>query len=179
MRKRRRSPPCCCARRWKSPAATAALITPDAALARRVSARLTRWGLAAESSAGRPLAGAPVAVLAALAARAVVDPVDPVVLLAIAKHPLTRLALDDGDLVALASRPGAERAARPPPRRLGHACSPDWSGQPAGLDVAHRLHAVTPSIAAAPYADGVAAPARRRNRAWPEADGGAGRRWRG
>ena len=38
---------------------TAALISPDAALARRVSARLSRWGITADSSAGRPLAGAP------------------------------------------------------------------------------------------------------------------------
>jgi ATP-dependent helicase/nuclease subunit B len=73
---------------------TAALITPDAVLARRVSARLARWGVLADSSAGAPLAGFPVGVLAGLAARAVVDPLDPVGLLAILKHPLTRLGLD-------------------------------------------------------------------------------------
>ena len=70
---------------------TAALITPDAALARRVSARLARWGVLADSSAGAPLAGFAVGELAALVARIAADPLDPVGLLAILKHPLARL----------------------------------------------------------------------------------------
>ena len=73
------------------PGRTAALISPDAALARRVSARLTRWGISADSSAGAPLADTPSAVLAALVARAVADPSDPVTVLAILKHPLVAL----------------------------------------------------------------------------------------
>ena len=73
---------------------TAALITPDAALARRVSARLARWGILADSSAGAPLAGFPVGELAALVARVSADPMDPVGLLAILKHTLTRLGLE-------------------------------------------------------------------------------------
>ena len=80
------------------PGRTAALITPDAALARRVSARLARWNIAADSSAGQPLADTPVAVLASLIARAIRDPADPVTLLAILKHPLTRLGLEADDL---------------------------------------------------------------------------------
>jgi len=75
----------------ETPGKTAILISPDAALARRVSARLTRWNVGADSSAGQPLAGAPAAVLAGLVARLVADPSDPVTLLAIVKHPLTRL----------------------------------------------------------------------------------------
>ena len=71
---------------------TAALITPDAALARRVSARLTRWNISADSSIGAPLAAAPAAILASLVARSQ-GPADPVSLLAILKHPLTRLGL--------------------------------------------------------------------------------------
>ncbi|MGI8840390.1 MAG: double-strand break repair protein AddB [Caulobacteraceae bacterium] len=82
----------------ETPGKTAALITPDAALARRVSARLTRWNITADSSAGQPLASAPAAVLASLIARAVADPTDPVTLLAIVKHPLTRLGLDEETL---------------------------------------------------------------------------------
>ena len=78
----------------ETPGKTAALVTPDDALARRVSARLTRWAITADSSAGQPLASAPVAVLAGLLARAAVDPLDPVILLAVLKHPLTRLGLD-------------------------------------------------------------------------------------
>ncbi len=77
----------------EAPDRTVALITHDADLGRRVSARLSRWGIEVESSLGRPLAGAPAAVLAGLIARVTIDPVDPVTLLAILKHPLTRLGL--------------------------------------------------------------------------------------
>jgi len=82
----------------ETPGRTAALITPDAAMARRVSARLTRWNITADSSAGQPLAAFPVAVLAGLVARAVADPTDPVTLLGIVKHPLTRLGLGEEPL---------------------------------------------------------------------------------
>jgi ATP-dependent helicase/nuclease subunit B len=78
----------------ETPGKTAALITPDDALARRVSARLTRWAISADSSAGQPLAAAPTAVLAGLLARAAAEPLDPVLLLAILKHPFTRLGRD-------------------------------------------------------------------------------------
>ena len=80
------------------PGRTAALITPDAQLARRVSARLARWGIVADSSAGSPLAGYPVGTLAALLARAAVDPADPVLLLGLLKHPFTRLGLEPDSL---------------------------------------------------------------------------------
>ena len=79
---------------------TAALITPDQDLARRVSARLARWGVTADSSAGSPLSGHPVGQLIALVARAVVDPLDPVLLLGILKHPLARLGLEPAALAA-------------------------------------------------------------------------------
>ncbi len=82
----------------ETPGKTAALITPDQALARRVSARLARWDIGVDSSAGSPLADCPAGVLIALAARAALDPADPVTLLAILKHPLVRL---QGDLAAL------------------------------------------------------------------------------
>ena len=76
------------------PGRTAALITPDQDLARRVSARLARWGVAADSSAGQVLAGFPVGQLLALAVRAIADPLDPVLMLGLLKHPLTRLGLE-------------------------------------------------------------------------------------
>ncbi|MEY4255744.1 MAG: hypothetical protein RLZZ141_971, partial [Pseudomonadota bacterium] len=41
---------------------TAALVTPDQGLARRVSAKLSRWGIEADSSAGSPLSGSPVGI---------------------------------------------------------------------------------------------------------------------
>jgi ATP-dependent helicase/nuclease subunit B len=78
----------------ETPGRTAALICPDQDLSRRVSARLARWGVIADSSAGAPLSGQPVGVLLSLVARAVVDPLDPVLMLAILKHPLVRLGLE-------------------------------------------------------------------------------------
>jgi ATP-dependent helicase/nuclease subunit B len=75
----------------ETPGKTAALVTPDRDLARRVSAKLARWDLQADSSAGAPLASLPVGVLIDLVARTAVDPCDPARLLAILKHPLVRL----------------------------------------------------------------------------------------
>lgn len=79
----------------QTPGKTCALITPDRDLARRVSARLARWGVEADSSAGEPLSHSPVGVLFGLLAQAAVDPCDPVNLLALLKHPFVRLGLDD------------------------------------------------------------------------------------
>ena len=52
---------------------TAALVTPDRALARRVGAALARWSIAAEDSAGQALADTPAGVFARLAAEAALD----------------------------------------------------------------------------------------------------------
>jgi ATP-dependent helicase/nuclease subunit B len=82
----------------ETPGKTAALVTPDRDLARRVSARLARWGVEADSSAGAPLAHCPAGVLLGLLARTALDPCDPVRLLAILKHPLVKLA-DEAELL--------------------------------------------------------------------------------
>lgn len=99
----------------ETPGRTAALVTPDLALARRVSARLAQFGVAADSSAGEPLAGFPVAVLLRLVADWAVDPLSPVLLLAILKHPLVSLGQDGetlaGEAVTLEAR--ALRGPRP------------------------------------------------------------------
>jgi ATP-dependent helicase/nuclease subunit B len=78
----------------ETPGKTAALVAPDQTLARRVAAKLARWGVAADSSAGLALSGCPCGALAGLVAKAGVDPLDPIVLLGILKHPFTRLGLD-------------------------------------------------------------------------------------
>ncbi|TAJ72856.1 MAG: double-strand break repair protein AddB [Phenylobacterium sp.] len=75
----------------ETPERTAALVTPDQVLARRVTAKLARWGVVPDSSAGESLAGSRCGVLAALVARSAVDSVDPVTLLGLLKHPFTRL----------------------------------------------------------------------------------------
>jgi ATP-dependent helicase/nuclease subunit B len=77
----------------ETPGKTCAMVTPDRDLARRVSARLARWGVQADSSAGAPLSHCPIGVLLGLLAQAAIDPCDPVNLLALLKHPLVRLGL--------------------------------------------------------------------------------------
>jgi ATP-dependent helicase/nuclease subunit B len=69
---------------------TAALLTPDRALARRVAAHLARWGIAVDDSAGQSLALlAPGTLLLALV-EAAAQGFAPVALLALLKHPLVR-----------------------------------------------------------------------------------------
>ncbi|HET9904146.1 MAG TPA: double-strand break repair protein AddB [Xanthobacteraceae bacterium] len=70
---------------------SAALITPDRALARRVLLALERWRISADDSAGEPLADAAAGVFARLAAEAALSGLAPVALLALLKHPYFRL----------------------------------------------------------------------------------------
>ncbi len=64
---------------------TAALVTPDRALARRVLAALARWNIAAEDSGGDALADTPAGIFARLAAEAALGGLAPVTLLALAQ----------------------------------------------------------------------------------------------
>jgi len=70
---------------------TAALVTPDRALGRRVLAALARWHIAAEDSGGDALAETPAGIFARLAAETALHGFAPVTLLALLKHPLLRL----------------------------------------------------------------------------------------
>jgi ATP-dependent helicase/nuclease subunit B len=72
------------------PGRTAALVTPDRDLARRVSAHLRRWGIVADDSAGLPLSRTPPGTLLLNAATAGAEQFAPVPLLALLKHPLVR-----------------------------------------------------------------------------------------
>jgi ATP-dependent helicase/nuclease subunit B len=74
---------------------TAALVTPDRVLARRVAAALMRWNIAVEDTGGDPLAETPAGIFARLAAQAAVAGLEPVTLLALLKHPLLRLGKSD------------------------------------------------------------------------------------
>lgn len=67
---------------------TAALVTPDRRLARRVGAELGRWGIAVDDSAGLPLALTPPGNFLRLTAEMVSARCAPVSLLAVCKHPL-------------------------------------------------------------------------------------------
>lgn len=83
------------------PDATAALVTPDRDLARRVCTELDRWGISLEDSAGQPLASTPAGRFARLVAEAAMAPGEPRALLALLHHPLARFGLDP-DLLARA-----------------------------------------------------------------------------
>ena len=86
---------------------TAALVTPDRALARRVLAALARWNVPVDDSGGDALADTPLGVFARLVAEAALDGLAPVKLLAMLKHPLCRVGQLGG------GRAGARDPARP------------------------------------------------------------------
>ncbi len=96
---------------------TAALITPDRALAKRVAGILVRFGIRADDSAGENLADTPPAILLRLLAQAAVTEFAPLPLLALLKHPLTAAGLDPAlcRRQARALERAALRGPRPPP----------------------------------------------------------------
>ena len=75
---------------------TAALITPDRELARRVLAALERWHIAVDDSGGDALPDTSAGRFARLAAETTLGGLAPVTLLALLKHPLTRLGAREG-----------------------------------------------------------------------------------
>lgn len=83
----------------EQPGRTAALITPERNLARRVAAELARFGIAIDDSAGRPLAQTPPAVFLRLLAEAAAEDFAPLPLLALLKHPFCHLGLSRRDLL--------------------------------------------------------------------------------
>ena len=72
----------------EEPGKTAALVTPDRNLARRVAALMRRYGVEVADSAGRPLGNTPPAVFMRLLATACLREFSAVSLLALLKHPL-------------------------------------------------------------------------------------------
>ncbi|MGG2478347.1 double-strand break repair protein AddB, partial [Rhizobium sp. BR5] len=81
----------------------AALITPDRGLARRVATELQRFGIEADDSAGTPLSATPQAGLTQLALESILRPGDPVPIISLLKHPLSRFGLSE-DAFAKASK---------------------------------------------------------------------------
>jgi ATP-dependent helicase/nuclease subunit B len=75
---------------------SAALVTPDRALARRVMAALGRWNLEFDDSGGDGLMETQTGIFARLAAETVAKGLEPPTLLALLKHPLCRLGNADG-----------------------------------------------------------------------------------
>src|SRR4051794_21819388 len=77
---------------------SAALVTPDRALARRVMAALTRWNLEFDDSGGDALIDTSAGIFARLVAEAAAKGLEPPTLLALLKHPLFRLGGAHGTL---------------------------------------------------------------------------------
>jgi ATP-dependent helicase/nuclease subunit B len=104
----------------ESKGATAALVTPDRALARRVAAELTRWNVAVDDSAGVPLAETEAGRFARLVATVAAEELAPIPLLAFLRHPLSPFAAEAEAIDALEQAilrgprpaPGAESLAR-------------------------------------------------------------------
>jgi ATP-dependent helicase/nuclease subunit B len=76
---------------------TAALVTPDRNLARRVASEMRRWGVAIDDSAGRPLAHTGAGSFLCLVAEAAEAGFAPVPLLAMLKHPFARRGQDSAN----------------------------------------------------------------------------------
>jgi ATP-dependent helicase/nuclease subunit B len=83
----------------ETPGKTAALVTSDVALGRRVAAALARWDVPVDDSRGLSLADTPEGTFARLAAEVALGGAAPVPVLALLKHPSSRF--DDGTVAAL------------------------------------------------------------------------------
>lgn len=78
----------------ETPGRTAALVSPDRILARRVGVRLESWGITVDDSAGRPFVKTPTGTFLDLVITALENDFAPPDLVALLKHPFTRLGLD-------------------------------------------------------------------------------------
>lgn len=91
-----------------------AVVTADRGLARRVAQHLERWNIAADDSAGRPLALTPAGRLFGLLAEIAANGPDPARLVAAFGHPLVRGWDDDARREWLAGLRALDRALRGP-----------------------------------------------------------------
>jgi ATP-dependent helicase/nuclease subunit B len=100
-----------------TPDASAALVTPDRALARRVAAELRRWAIEVDDSGGVALSESDLGRLARLALSVAADGFAPVPLIALLRNPLARfgLAARAADAIEIA----ALRGPRPAPGASG------------------------------------------------------------
>lgn len=127
----------------ETPGYTAALVTPDRKLARRVAMELRRWGIEIDDSAGVPLDRTPPVAFLRLVAEAAIEDLAPVALLALLKHPLAAGGMEPASLRRLTRtleaallrgpRPdagvrGLRAALRQAQGRAHGDAHPDWAG---------------------------------------------------
>lgn len=105
----------------EDPTATAALVTPDRNLARRVAAELARWGLEIDDSAGRPLGHTPPGTLLRLAGEVALGGFEPIAVASLFAHPLARFgrSAEDARRLGRIVELIALRGPRPLPGGLG------------------------------------------------------------
>ena len=82
----------------ETPGRTAALVSPDRLLARRVAIRLQSWGIRVDDSAGRPFVKTVPGTFLALVIAAITNDFSPADTMALLKHPLCRLGLPAFDI---------------------------------------------------------------------------------
>ncbi|WP_374293560.1 PD-(D/E)XK nuclease family protein [Sphingomonas sp.] len=99
----------------ETPGSTAALVTPDRALARRVAVHCRRWGIEIDDSAGRPLSILPPGTFLLALAEAASQHFNPLALLALLKHPLVRQSERIAWLDGVRALDRALRGPRPAP----------------------------------------------------------------
>lgn len=97
---------------YETPSRTAALVTPDASLARRVEAKLARWAISPAVSHGLPLRETEAGALVVLLCELSRDSAEPVALSALLKHARVTIGADADSLARL------EHAALRGPRRF-------------------------------------------------------------
>ncbi|HLI20145.1 MAG TPA: double-strand break repair protein AddB, partial [Stellaceae bacterium] len=105
----------------ETPGKTAALVTPDRDLARRVAAELKRWDIDIDDSAGTPLDRTPPGVFLRLVLALAAEEWAPLPLLSVLKHPLCGCGLAPGAIRerVCALEINALRGARPKPGATG------------------------------------------------------------
>jgi len=142
----------------ENPGRTAALVTPDRMLARRVAAELRRWDIEIDDSAGHPLATTPVGAFLRLAAEIVAQDFAPITVLALAKHPLAACGLAPADLRRLIRRLeiATLRGPRPAPGMAGLRAA--WAASRANKDNELRRLIDALEQASAPLVDLMAKP---------------------
>lgn len=134
---------------------TAALVTPDRDLARRVAAELRRWNIDIDDSAGIPLVDSPPAALLHALLSAINEGFAPVALLALLKHPLCTLGGERAALLDAARRLDRKclRGLKPTPglaairARIESAKFGDTADRRAVQDLLDRLDAATSALA--------------------------------
>ena len=134
---------------------TAALVTPDRDLARRVAAELRRWDIEIDDSAGSSLFDTPPATLLRCLVSALDSSFAPIDLLALLKHPLSTLGLDRAALLDATRRLDRKclRGLKPGPglavirERVGQATFGAEADRAAVADLVVRLDAATADLA--------------------------------